>query len=52
MSCALGWGALTSARLVPWLWVKSIGSMFRADCSNEDMAEHKDSKARPVAGLR
>jgi hypothetical protein len=28
--CALGWGALASAALVPILWLPGIGSMVRA----------------------
>jgi NNP family nitrate/nitrite transporter-like MFS transporter len=28
--CCLGWGALASACLVPCLWLRGIGSMFRA----------------------
>ena len=28
--CALGWGALGSAFLIPCIWIKGIGSMFRA----------------------
>ena len=27
--CALGWGALGSAFLIPCIWIKGIGSMFR-----------------------
>jgi len=29
MLCALGWGAVASAMLVPCLWLPGIGSMFR-----------------------
>merc|ERR1719238_1220910 len=28
--CTLGWGALASAFLMPLLWIRGVGSMFRA----------------------
>jgi len=50
MFCALGWGALASAMLVPCLWLPGIGSMFRAaTSSDEDIAEPQENKAAPVA---
>jgi len=32
--CALGWGALASAMVIPCLWLQGIGSMFRMADSN------------------
>jgi len=50
MFCALGWGAVASAMLVPCLWLPGIGSMFRAaDPPPIDIAEPQDNKGVPVA---
>jgi len=50
MFCALGWGGLASAMLVPCLWLPGIGSMFRAaPSSDDDIAAPKDNKDAPVA---
>jgi len=37
--CALGWGALASAMVIPCLWLQGIGSMFRGADSNTSAAQ-------------
>ena len=45
--CALGWGALASAALVPILWLPGIGSMFRA-ADPAPAPQEKEQKMQPV----
>ena len=45
--CALGWGALGSAMLIPCLWLQGIGSMFRK-AEGAAMQERDQNKAAPV----
>eukprot|EP00277_Geminigera_cryophila_P000857 CAMPEP_0179427640 /NCGR_PEP_ID=MMETSP0799-20121207/13526_1 /TAXON_ID=46947 /ORGANISM="Geminigera cryophila, Strain CCMP2564" /LENGTH=602 /DNA_ID=CAMNT_0021202765 /DNA_START=221 /DNA_END=2029 /DNA_ORIENTATION=+ len=49
MFCALGWGALSSAMLVPCLWLPGIGSMFRVAPAPDIAQPQEENKIAPVA---
>ena len=58
MFCCLGWGALSSALLIPTLWLPGIGSMFRAANAPEPSApgpapeaEEKKTEERKAPSL-
>jgi len=48
MFCALGWGAVASAMLVPCLWLPGIGSMFRKANTNQHDAPVEQKAAPPA----
>ena len=50
--CTLGWGALASAFLMPLLWIRGVGSMFRAQDITVDAppAQKTEAVAPPAGG--
>ena len=47
--CAMGWAGIGSAFLLPCLWIKGTGSMFRAATPTADVAPVAEEKQPQVA---